>query len=613
MSNSTQSATDTTSTAGDQSHSMWDQLKALTQRRFAVIAILGFASGLPLSLVGSSLRAWFTDTPGISIRDIGFATLVGLPYVYKFLWAPLVDRVYPPWLGRRRGWILMMQFCIIAAIFLIAQLDPLENGGLVVALALIIAATSATQDIAYDAYRTELEPKPPGRQLAAGLGVSGYRIGMIASGPIMFYFAEAFGWNNAYTLIGALMLIGIGGTLAGPLPEHQAPKRDSALEPVAEYFSRPFAVTVLAIILFYNLGDAFASSFGYTFSRPYLGFSLTEYTTVYKLVGSTTAAIGAFIGAGLVIRHGLYRCLIWFGWLQLVTNFTFLGATFIGKDMAWFIFTVSVENLSGSMGNAALVGLIMAITHRRYTATQFAMFTALAAVPRVYIGPAAQQVIADIGWLDFYLVSLPLALPGILLVMMIKTRIEAIDKAQTPSGFASMPTGFEIPQSKVRPIQWLREQWSAIETRINFGAWVFGPVWAAEHRRGVYMFGYLLLLLASIGPLWPTISATFSSGDYVALIPQLLSFIVLAILSPIVAILSISVGIGVTSSWLLGLLFLAVYFVLLFMLTRDADKQAHLKQDWDNTEHYRRVRLGYGRAGLFFTLYSLATFASTLF
>lgn len=391
--------------------------------------LLGFASGLPLSLTGSTLQAWLT-TAGIDIRTIAVFSLVGLPYAVKFLWAPAMDRFVPALLGRRRGWILLTQVVLIALLAAMGLISPAAGIPVLAAMALMVAFTSASQDIAVDAYRADvLQPRERG--LGAALSVAGYRVALLVSGGLALIIADHGGWQFTYGLMGALIGIGIAGVWLGPEPERRqsppATLQDAIIQPFSEYLRRNGAVWLLVFIVLYKLGDAFAGSLTTAFLIRGLGFSLTDVGVINKWMALAATVIGGLLGGGLMLRIGLYRCLLGFGILQALTNLGFVLLALAGKSYAGMVAVIAAENLAGGMGTAVFVALLMALCNPRYSATQYALLSALAAIGRVFIGPFAGLAVEAAGWASFFLLTFLVALPGLGVLVYLRTRVEHYD------------------------------------------------------------------------------------------------------------------------------------------------------------------------------------------
>ncbi len=414
------------------------ELRRMANPRMLAMLLLGFSSGLPLALTSGTLQAWLA-VAGVDIRDIGLFALVGLPYTLKFLWSPLMDRFIPPRLGRRRGWMLLTQACLALALAGMALGSP--GGGLVylALLALLVAFLSASQDIAVDAYRTDVLP-PPERGLGAAVSVAAYRLAMLVSGAVALILSDQIGWRNTYLLMAGLMGVGMLASLLGPEPVIvPAPTslRAAVLEPFKEFSRRRAGLLILLMIVLYKLGDAFAGTLTTAFLIKDLGFTPTDVGVINKGLGLLATLFGALAGGTLMIRLGLYRALMWFGILQAVTNLGFMALALAGHSYLGMVLVIAAENLAGGMGTAAFVALLMALCNHRYSATQYALLSALAAIGRVFVGPPAGQIVAAWGWPLFFLGSFVIALPGLLLLYLLREHVIQRDASEqegtTPS------------------------------------------------------------------------------------------------------------------------------------------------------------------------------------
>ncbi len=393
---------------------------------------LGFASGLPLALTSGTLQAWATVSK-VSLQDIGFLTLIGSAYTLKFLWAPVIDRYAPPLFGRRRGWMFCTQILLALGIAAMGVVSPARHLGALSALAVLVAFLSATQDIAFDAYSTDVLRK---HELAAGAAVKvlGYRLAMIASGGLALVLAgEWLGWTNTYFLMGALMALCAIATGLAPEPEERATVPASlavaVVEPLAEFFRRPGALTILALIVLYKLGDAFAGALSTTFLLRGLGFGLAEVGTVNKIFGLAATIVGALAGGSLMARMGLYRSLMLFGVFQAISNFGYWVLAVTPPHVASMAMAVAIENLCGGLGTAAFVALLMALCNHEFSATQFALLSALSAVGRTYLaGPLTPPLVNHLGWPAFFMLTVFISLPGLALLWWRRSEIRALDR-----------------------------------------------------------------------------------------------------------------------------------------------------------------------------------------
>jgi PAT family beta-lactamase induction signal transducer AmpG len=414
-------------------------LEVLRNRNLAVVLALGFSSGLPLALTSGTLQAWMT-VEGVDLTTIGVFTLVGIPYTWKFLWAPAMDRFVPPFLGRRRGWLLVTQLALAAGIAAMAFGSPRSDLALLAALAVFVAFASASQDIVVDAYRTDIVGREQ-RGLGGALGVVGYRTAMLVSGALALVLVAgspwmgAIGWQNTYLTMAALMAVGALATLWGVEPAAIAPPprrlREAVVEPLREFFSRPAALWLLVLLVLYKLGDAFAGSLTTAFLLRGAGFSLEDVGYVNKGVGLAATIIGVLFGGALMVKLGLYRSLLAFGILQAVSNLAFMWLAFAGRSYPIMVLAVGFENISGGMGTAAFVALLMALCDHRYTATQYALLSALASLGRVYVGPAAGLATDPryfgLDWATFFFLTFLVALPGLYLVWRFRKEITSAE------------------------------------------------------------------------------------------------------------------------------------------------------------------------------------------
>ena len=508
----------------------------------AVVALLGFASGLPLALTGQALQAWLS-TEGVDIATIGFLSLVGLPYTFKFLWAPLMDRFELwPALGRRRGWLVLTQLLLAASLWWLASTPPTGSLQVFALLAVLVAFVSASQDVVIDAYRTDLL-RPSQRGLGASLNVLGYRLAMIVSGGVALIWTDpvqgsGWSWPQVYRLMAGLMagaallsalalprlpalpplaadaagaapgaarndLLGFcavvlavalgylatlqaftplaqallgrwlaGGSLAPalqgrwidllallmgiaftlPLAAWAARRArfETLLSGLRSYFAQPGAALFLLFIVFYKLGDAFAGALMTPFLLKAMAFASAEVGVVNKIIGLWLTLGGALLGGLLMLRLGLWRALMLFGVLQAVSNLGFWWLAVQGKGSLpgllipafdWgfvaltqatpvdggLLMVIAFENLSGGMGTAAFLALLMGLTQQRFTATQFAMLSAFASVGRVWVGPLAGVLAESIGWPAFFIVSTVLALPALGLLWLMRASVQRLE------------------------------------------------------------------------------------------------------------------------------------------------------------------------------------------
>jgi MFS transporter, PAT family, beta-lactamase induction signal transducer AmpG len=399
----------------------------LNKRNLLATLLLGFSSGLPLALTASTLQAWFTVT-GASILFIGSLGLIGQPYVYKFLWAPLFDRWIPPLFGRRRGWLIITQFALIIAIAGMALCDPKVNPFLLVGLAFLVAFLSASQDIAVDAYRTDVL-KPYERGLGSTLTSWGYRIAMLVSGALALLLANYIGWHTTYLFMAALLSIGLFASWFGEEPlddkqgKHPTSLHAAIVDPFKEFLSRKSAWLILLFIILYKLGDALSVSLTTPFLIRGLGFSLTTVAFVNKGIGFGATMLGLLAGGILMTRISLFRALFYFGILQTGAVLALLQLALVGHHYTFLVFTIFIDNFCNAMASIAFLAFIMSLCNHCYTATQFALFSALASVGRVFVGPVAGFITSYYSWPVFFILSLTACFPGLALLWYLRGNI----------------------------------------------------------------------------------------------------------------------------------------------------------------------------------------------
>ncbi|RDT56507.1 muropeptide MFS transporter AmpG [Escherichia coli] len=408
-------------------------LRIFQQSKSAILLMLGFASGLPLALTSGTLQAWMT-VANVDLKTIGFFSLVGQAYVFKFLWSPMMDRYTPSFLGRRRGWLLLTQLGLLVSIAAMGFLEPGTHLRWMAGLAVVIAFCSASQDIVFDAWKTDVLPAEE-RGAGAAISVLGYRLGMLVSGGLALWLADRWlGWQGMYWLMAGLLIPCIIATLLAPEPNDAIPAprtlEQAVVEPLRDFFGRNNAWLILLLIVLYKLGDAFAMSLTTTFLIRGVGFDAGEVGVVNKTLGLIATIIGALWGGVLMQRLSLFRALLIFGLLQGISNAGYWLLAVTPKDLISMASAVFMENLCGGMGTSAFVALLMTLCNKSFSATQFALLSALSAVGRVYVGPLAGWFVEAHGWSMFYLFSIVAALPGLLMLLLCKETLEFTQRTE---------------------------------------------------------------------------------------------------------------------------------------------------------------------------------------
>jgi PAT family beta-lactamase induction signal transducer AmpG len=340
-----------------------------------------------------------------------------------------MDRFVPPILGRRRGWILIAQIGLVIGISVMALNTPQYAPYLLGILALAVAFTSASQDIAIDAYRTDVLHEKE-RGVGAAVFVMGYRISMLVSGALALILSDQIGWQSTYFLMAGVMLIGIISTFLAPEPEHNISPPKSLQEavwgPLKNYFSKKSAISLLLLIILYKLGDAYAGTLTTAFLLRGVGFSASDVGALNKGLGLVSLILGAIFGGTLMVRLGLFNSLLFFGVMQAISNLSFMVLAWLGKSYGMLVFAVAFENISGGMGTAAFVALLMTMCNQRYSATQYALLSSLAALGRIFVAPTSGFVVESIGWAPFFFVTTLAAIPGLWLLQRMRNEISEL-------------------------------------------------------------------------------------------------------------------------------------------------------------------------------------------
>lgn len=383
-----------------------------------IMLLIGYAAGLPLLLIGSTLQAWMQNE-GVDLTAIGMVSLIGLPYVIKPLWAPLLDRYKLPFLGRRKGWMALFQILIVACIFGLSLAHPRTDIIMVCVWAFFIALFSASQDIVLDAYRREiLSDEELG--MGSSLYVNGYRLAMIVSGAFALYLADRIPWKEVYQILALCMVPAVLFTFIAPKEsEHIAVPQDlktAVVGPLKDFFSRRGAFVVLLFILLYKVGDSMASNMTTPFILD-IGYTKTDIATVAKTFGMIATILGGLLGGVMMFRFNMKRSLITFGILQAISTLGFSILPSLPATMTSLAIVIAFENLASGMGTAAYSAYMASLTNKQFTATQYALLTALMGVPRVILASPTGWMSKVMGWEMFFVFCTVVALPGLLLLI----------------------------------------------------------------------------------------------------------------------------------------------------------------------------------------------------
>jgi PAT family beta-lactamase induction signal transducer AmpG len=397
----------------------------LVSGRLWLAALMGFAGGLPLYLTLTVLQAWLTQE-GISLTTIGLLGLVGVPSSIKFLWAPLLDRIKPLALGRRRGWLLLSQVALAASIVALGFQDPSGNIWGVVVASYLVTFFSATQDIVIDAYRREsLADAEQG--LAASFYTYGYRLGILLAGAGGLILADVVGFQTVYFFMAGVMLACVIVTLVAPEPDTGVSRprtlAESFIGPFVEFFTRGNdvgkALLVLVFVVIYKLGDNIASHMTIPFYLQ-LGFSNTEIGAVAKFFGTIPLLLGVFIGGVFTLKIGLYRSMLIIGVLQGLSTACFVFLALAGHHLGWLAAVIAFENGTIGMGASALLAFMASLTSKQFTATQFALLSTLATLPRAVLSAPSGFMAEQLGWPQFFIVCALIAIPGLVLLPVVR-------------------------------------------------------------------------------------------------------------------------------------------------------------------------------------------------
>jgi len=391
-------------------------IKSIFSKKMLIVGLMGFSSGLPFLLIGSTLKAWLTEAK-VDLQVIGFFSLVGIPYSFKFLWAPLMDHYKLFSFGRRKSWLLLTQICLSAGLLVLSVAQPGESIQMVGAIAILIAFFSASQDIVVDAYRREiLDSEEQG--FGSTLYVNFYRIALLFSGGFALYLADHFPWSRVYQIMAMTMLANTLCTILAPEPKvnfRSANLLGAFVEPLREFFSRKNAWLILSFIVFYKVGESMASDMTTPFYLK-MGFSKTEIAGVVKFFGFWATIFGAFAGGILLIRISAGRALLLFGCLQSLALLGFSILATQGAQVSLLAAVVTAENFTSGMATTALLAFMANQCDKRFSATQYSLLSSLSSVPRVFAGSLTGILAVHMGWQYFFLVCTLITIPGLILV-----------------------------------------------------------------------------------------------------------------------------------------------------------------------------------------------------
>ena len=396
----------------------WKEI--LFNRRMLVCIFLGFTSGMPLYVLFQLVPAWLRSSE-VDLGTIGLFALVSLPYTWKFLWSPLMDRFKPPFLGRRRGWAVITQLCLLLTIGMLGQFDPGESLQAIVVLVFLVSLFSASQDIVIDAYRRELLADD---ELGTGtsLFINAYRLSSLVPGSLSLILSDHLPWSMVYWVTGAFMMVGVFTSFVirevsdDALAPHTM--REAVIDPFREFFARDGFLAGLAILAFmflYKLGDNMATALATPFYID-MGFSRTEIGSFAKVAALWSAIAGSIIGGAAMLKLSINKSLWIFGFVQMFTILGFAWLSVVGHDPVALFIVVSAEYLGVGLGTVALTAYIARETSRAFTATQFALFTSLIAVPRTFANASTGFLIESMGYTTFFLLCTALAIPGMLML-----------------------------------------------------------------------------------------------------------------------------------------------------------------------------------------------------
>jgi MFS transporter, PAT family, beta-lactamase induction signal transducer AmpG len=393
-------------------------MKKVFSARMLSMILLGYSSGLPLLLIGSTLQAWMTDE-GVDLAAIGLVSLIGLPYVIKFLWAPFLDRFKLPVFSRRKGWMVLFQILLVLSILALSLTNPKTDIYMTSFWAFLIALFSASQDVVIDAYRREILPDEE-LGLGSSLYVTGYRLAMLVSGALALIIADKVPWKEVYLWLAVFMAPSIIFTLLAPSENKHIPipsnLKEAIVGPLVDFFTRRGAWIMLLFILLYKVGDSMAANMTTPFILA-IGYSKTDIGTVAKTFGMIATIAGGIFGGTLMLRMNMKVSLIFFGILQAVSTLGFSILAHLPVSFTSLASVIAFENLASGMGTAAYAAYMASLTNKQFTATQYALLTALMGIPRVILASPTGWMAEVMGWDMFFIFCTVVAAPGLLLLI----------------------------------------------------------------------------------------------------------------------------------------------------------------------------------------------------
>jgi MFS transporter, PAT family, beta-lactamase induction signal transducer AmpG len=399
------------------------QIKQFMTPQLLAVFFMGFSSGLPLALTGSTLQAWFTEA-NINLVTIGAVSLLGIPYILKFLWAPVMDFFTLP-MGKR-GWTLCAQAALAFFLLILANGEPTQQTYLMLGVALLVAFFSASQDIAIDAYRAEVLSEEA-RGLGSAYFVMAYRLAVLITSGLALIAADYWGFKVTYEIMAALMLISMVPVWLAPSTTILKPRETNYFSAMhaslRDLLQRDHIVYLLLFIIFYKFGDALILQLMNTFLLRGLGFTLAEVGVAYKMLSFFATISGALVGGALLLRWHIFRALLLFGLAQAFSNLMFVLLAMVGKNFSLMAASIFIENFCSGLSTAAFMAFLMSLCHREYTAGQYALLSAVASIGRVFLGPFAGLFVKEFGWTQFFIWSFSVSFIGLLFLMLIKEKV----------------------------------------------------------------------------------------------------------------------------------------------------------------------------------------------